>query len=250
YFDLTHAPAFGYESRLNRETMLDLFDERGGDPRRPGKRDPLDPLLWRGAREDEPSWDGRTLGAGRPGWHIECTAIALRWLGDRIDIQGGGSDLQFPHHEMSSAHAECLTGEHPFASHYVHAGMIGLDGGKMSKSKGNLIFVSKLRGTGVDPMAIRLALLADHYRTDRPWTDTLAKVGQHRLETWREGVARVSGPSGAELLAIVRERLANDLDTPGALAAIDMWAQTTGADTASPSMVTSMVDALLGIELV
>ena len=178
YFDITAAPRFGYESNLTREQMLPLFAERGGDPQRAGKRDPLDPLLWRGARPDEPSWPGGDLGAGRPGWHIECTVIALNLLGERIDVQGGGNDLLFPHHECSAAHAERLTGQAPFAGHYVHAGMIGLDGEKMSKSKGNLVFVSRLRGDKVDPMAIRLALLAGHYRTDRAWTDDAARRGR------------------------------------------------------------------------
>ena len=160
YFAISAAPRFGYESNLSREQMLEFFAERGGDPERPGKRDPLDPLLWRGAREGEPSWPGGELGAGRPGWHIECTVIALNLLGDRIDVQGGGNDLIFPHHECSAAHAERLTGEAPFADHYVHAGMIGLDGEKMSKSQGNLVFVSRLRADKVDPMAVRLALMS------------------------------------------------------------------------------------------
>src|SRR2546423_5213815 len=180
YLDVTAAPRFGYESRLDRATMRELFAERGGDPDRPGKRDPLDPLLWRGARDGEPSWEGGDLGPGRPGWHVECAVIALRLLGDRIDVQGGGNDLVFPHHEMSAAHAEVLTGKRPFARHYVHAGMIGLNGEKMSKSKGNLVFVSRLRADHVDSMAIRLALVADHYRADRQWTDDLLKAAQQR----------------------------------------------------------------------
>src|SRR5215475_263058 len=145
YFDLATDPRFGYESNLVRATMLELSAERGGDPERPGKRDALDPLLWRGARDTEPAWPGGPLGPGRPGWHIECAVIALGLLGDRIEVQGGGNDLVFPHHEMSAAHAETLTGEAPFATHYVHAGMIGLAGEKMSKSRGNLVFVSRLR---------------------------------------------------------------------------------------------------------
>jgi L-cysteine:1D-myo-inositol 2-amino-2-deoxy-alpha-D-glucopyranoside ligase len=249
YFDINRAPAFGYASRLDRQTMLALFAERGGDPDRTGKRNPLDPLLWRGVREGEPSWEGGSLGPGRPGWHVECTVIALGLLGERIDVQGGGSDLLFPHHEMSSAHAECLTGVHPFAGHYTHAGMIGLDGEKMSKSKGNLVFVSKLRGEGIDPMSIRLALLAEHYRTDRQWTDAVAKAGQCRLEYWRDAIARPSGPSGVKLLAALRERLTDDLDTPGALAAVDAWADTPGADTQAPALVAAAVDALLGVRL-
>jgi len=253
YFDIAAAPRFGYGSHLSREQMLAFFGERGGDPERAGKRDPLDPLLWRGAREGEPAWDGGVLGPGRPGWHIECAVIALELLGDQIDVQGGGNDLLFPHHECSAAHAERLTGKAPFARHYVHAGMIGLDGEKMSKSKGNLVFVSRLRADGVDPMATRLALLADHYRTDRQWTDDTLKAGELRLARWREAAVRPSGPSGELLLARVRERLADDLDTPGVLSTVDDWADATlaglGSDVDAPGLVVSTVDALLGVRL-
>ena len=253
YFDLTAAPEFGYESNLSRDQMLAYFAARGGDPQRPGKRDALDPLLWRGSRDGEPSWDGGVLGPGRPGWHIECAVIALDLLGTRIDVQGGGNDLLFPHHEMTAAHAETLTGKPPFASHYVHAGMIGLDGEKMSKSKGNLVFVSRLRADKIDPMAVRLALLADHYRTDRQWTDDLLKAGQQRLARWRAAVTAPSAPSGQELLAGVRQRLAADLDAPGALLLVDAWADAAlageGADRAAPSLVANAVDALLGVAL-
>ncbi|WP_431945348.1 cysteine--1-D-myo-inosityl 2-amino-2-deoxy-alpha-D-glucopyranoside ligase [Micromonospora marina] len=253
YFDVSAAPRFGYESNLSREQMIELFAERGGDPERAGKRDPLDPLLWRGAREGEPSWPGGDLGPGRPGWHIECTVIALNLLGDRIDVQGGGNDLIFPHHECSAAHAERLTGEAPFADHYVHAGMIGLNGEKMSKSQGNLVFVSRLRADRVDPMAVRLALMSGHYRSDRSWTDELLTEAQERLGRWRRAAAAPAGPSGAVLLAEVRERLADDLDTPGALAAADRWAD--GAlngvtdDPTAPKLFAETVDALLGIAL-
>ncbi|HEU4422292.1 MAG TPA: cysteine--1-D-myo-inosityl 2-amino-2-deoxy-alpha-D-glucopyranoside ligase [Pilimelia sp.] len=253
YFDIAAAPRFGYESNLSREQMIALFAERGGDPQRPGKRDALDPLLWRGARDGEPAWDGGPLGPGRPGWHIECAVIALSLLGDSIDVQGGGNDLLFPHHECSAAHAERLTGIAPFARHYVHAGMIGLRGEKMSKSKGNLVFVSRLRADHVDPMALRLALLADHYRTDRQWTDDLLKTAEQRLSRWREAAAAAAGPSGADLLAGVRGQLADDLDTPGAVALVDAWVDATlvgsGDDPAAPALFATTVDALLGIRL-
>jgi L-cysteine:1D-myo-inositol 2-amino-2-deoxy-alpha-D-glucopyranoside ligase len=248
YFDVAAAKKFGYESGYDRATMLALSAERGGDPDRPGKRDPLDPLLWRGERPGEPSWPS-SLGAGRPGWHIECAAIALRRLGAQLDVQGGGSDLIFPHHEMSAAHAETLTGEWPFAQHYVHAGMIGLDGEKMSKSKGNLVLVSKLRAAGVDPAAIRLGLFAGHYRTDRSWDDGVLAAAQGRLAAWREGVARVAGPDGTAVLSQLRDRLADDLDTPGALAAVDAWAAGEGTDSSAPALIRDAADALLGIAL-
>ena len=253
YFDVGVAPRFGYESNLTRAQMLALFAERGGDPDRAGKRDPLDPLLWRGVRDGEPSWDGQLLGPGRPGWHIECAVIALDLLGDRIDVQGGGNDLVFPHHEMSAAHAETLTGQWPFAGHYVHAGMIGLAGEKMSKSKGNLVFVSRLRADHVDPMAMRLALIAEHYRADREWTDDVMKAAVTRLARWREAAGAARGPSGTELLSAVRERLADDLDTPGAIAVLDGWVEATlsgeGTDPDAPQLMAVTVDALLGVLL-
>jgi L-cysteine:1D-myo-inositol 2-amino-2-deoxy-alpha-D-glucopyranoside ligase len=245
---------FGYESRYSREQMLALFAERGGDPDRPGKHDPLDALLWRGRRDGEPFWE-TAAGAGRPGWHIECSVIARNRLGMGIDVQGGGSDLRFPHHEHSAAHAEALTGEWPFARHYVHAGMIGLDGEKMSKSRGNLVFVSKLRGAGVDPMAIRLALLDGHYRADREWTGGRLPQAERRLATWRRASAAAAGPDGMALLAQVRDRLCDDLDTNGAIAAVDRWARLAleqvadGADPAAPALMADTVDALLGIKL-
>ncbi|HEY1486751.1 MAG TPA: cysteine--1-D-myo-inosityl 2-amino-2-deoxy-alpha-D-glucopyranoside ligase, partial [Micromonosporaceae bacterium] len=253
YFDISVDPQFGYESNLSREGMLAFFAERGGDPDRAGKRDALDPLLWRGAREGEPAWPGGVLGPGRPGWHIECAVIALGLLGDQIDVQGGGNDLLFPHHEMSAAHAEQITGARPFARHYCHAGMIGLHGEKMSKSKGNLVFVSRLRADHVDSMAVRLALFADHYRADRQWTDDLQKASEQRLARWREAAAAPSGPSGPDLLAGVRAALSNDLDTPAALALVDSWVDATlageGTDAEAPALMSRTVDALLGIAL-
>jgi L-cysteine:1D-myo-inositol 2-amino-2-deoxy-alpha-D-glucopyranoside ligase len=253
YFDITAAPRFGYESHLDPSEMRVLSAERGGDPDRAGKRNPLDPLLWRGAREGEPAWDGESLGAGRPGWHIECAVIAMERLGAVIDVQGGGNDLIYPHHECSAAHAEVLTDQQPFARHYVHAGMIGLDGEKMSKSLGNLVLVSRLRGDGVDPMAIRLALLSGHYRTDRQWTDDVLKAGQLRLATWREAAALPVGPSGPALLAAVRSALADDLDAPRALSLVDSWADDAlageGDDPGGPALMAATVDALLGVRL-
>jgi L-cysteine:1D-myo-inositol 2-amino-2-deoxy-alpha-D-glucopyranoside ligase len=252
YFDHSVTGRFGYESNYDLPTMLEFFAERGGDPDRVGKRHPLDALLWRTARADEPSWDSE-LGAGRPGWHVECSAIAINRLGTGFDVQGGGSDLIFPHHEYSAAHAEALTGEHPFARHYTHSGMIGLDGEKMSKSKGNLVFVSKLRGAGVDSMAVRLGLLSGHYRTDRSWTDGILAEGEARLARWREAVSLPSTPPAEDTVARLRDHLADDLDTPAALAAVDAWAVESlhrhGRDTSAPALLRDAVDALLGIAL-
>jgi L-cysteine:1D-myo-inositol 2-amino-2-deoxy-alpha-D-glucopyranoside ligase len=235
--------------------MLALFAERGGDPGRPGKKHPLDPLLWRAERPGEPAWDSE-LGRGRPGWHIECTAIALEHLGMGLDVQGGGSDLAFPHHEMGAAHAQVLTGQWPFAHHYVHSGMVGLDGEKMSKSRGNLVFVSRLRAEGRDPMAIRLALLGHHYRSDWEWTAADLVGAEGRLARWREAVDRPAGDPADDVLAGLRRHLADDLDAPGALSVVDRWAERTlgggadgGGDPEAPALVSRAVDALLGVAL-
>jgi L-cysteine:1D-myo-inositol 2-amino-2-deoxy-alpha-D-glucopyranoside ligase len=252
YFSVDADPRFGYEAGLDLPTMLALSGERGGDPDRPGKKNPLDPLLWRAERPDEPAWDS-AVGRGRPGWHMECAVIAVNRLGMGLDVQGGGADLAFPHHEMSAAHAECLTGRWPFARHYVHTGMIGLHGEKMSKSRGNLVLASRLREAGEDPAAVRLALLAGHYRGDRPWTAELLDRSRVRLAQWRDATGRDTGPGAAATLVTARASMADDLDTPAALAAVDRWAHeaTThgGRDRQAPGLVRDLVDALLGVRL-
>ncbi|MEV5572004.1 cysteine--1-D-myo-inosityl 2-amino-2-deoxy-alpha-D-glucopyranoside ligase [Spirillospora sp. NPDC052269] len=252
YFPIASDPAFGEVSRLDRDQMLSLFAERGGDPDRPGKRDPLDALVWLAQRPGEPGWDS-PFGKGRPGWHIECSAISVEHLGMAFDVEGGGSDLAFPHHEMGAAHAQVATGERPHARAYVHAGMVGLDGEKMSKSRGNLVFVSTLRRGGADPMAIRLALLAHHYRSDWEWTAGQLDEATTRVARWRAAVAAPAGPSAGDVLETVRERLNDDLDAPGALAAIDAWADAAlagiGDDAEAPARVRAIADALLGVEL-
>jgi L-cysteine:1D-myo-inositol 2-amino-2-deoxy-alpha-D-glucopyranoside ligase len=253
YFDLSTEPGFGGVSSWTREQMLEVFADRGGDPDREGKRDPLDPLLWRGHRAGEPSWPGGEIGEGRPGWHVECTAIALDYLGMSFDVQGGGTDLVFPHHEMSAVQATGLTGDSPFARAYVHQAMVGLDGEKMSKSRGNLVLVSALRRGGVDPMAIRLALLAHHNRTPWDWTDDVLAQAQERLATWRAAMSVNAGPSAEATMARVRECVSDDLDTPGALAAVDRWARESldrgGDEIGAPGLVSRTVDALLGVRL-
>lgn len=246
YFDMTHTKLLGQISHLSETEMLEVFAQRGGDPDRPGKRNPFDALLWRSKSGDDPDWPSE-LGSGRPGWHIECSAIATHYLGNQITVQGGGSDLKFPHHEMSAAHAESLTGVNPFAQTFMHAGMVSLDGEKMSKSLGNLVFVSKLRMQGVDPMAIRLVLLSHHYRSDWEWFDSELSVAQTRLATWRDAFAK---PLGAKSpIAEVVDYMSNDLDTPVALKAIDAWASETlsGVAVESTGEVAEAVDAILGI---
>jgi L-cysteine:1D-myo-inositol 2-amino-2-deoxy-alpha-D-glucopyranoside ligase len=253
YLDLSTEPDFGGVSNWSREEMLAVFADRGGDPDRAGKRDALDPLLWRAAREGEPSWVVEGLPAGRPGWHVECTAIALDHLGMAFDVQGGGTDLIFPHHEMSATQAVALTGERPFARTYAHQAMVGLDGVKMSKSKGNLVLVSKLRADGVDPMAIRLALLDQHYRTEWSWTPPLLDRAQERLDTWRSAFSVNAGPVAEDTVDAVRSRVADDLDTPGALEAVDRWAKECltrgGTDAGAPGVLARTIDAVLGIRV-
>ena len=325
YFSRAADPAFGAVSHLGPATMLELAAERGGDPARPGKKDPLDPLVWLTARAGEPSWDSR-FGPGRPGWHVECAAIATAYLGEAFDVQAGGNDLIFPHHEFTASHARVAfadgtPGRGVFARCYAHAGMVRLDGEKMSKSLGNLVFVSHLVAGGVDPMAIRLAILAHHYREDWDWTAAGLAAAQDQLVRWRAAVNRAAsgagasgaGASGAEpetragapaagyagaagnpgfvgetgpaggpgsagnpglaggpgsagnaggvppgetVLAAVRERLADDLAAPGALAAVDRWALAVTAARELPAglaaqaaLVRDTVDALLGIAL-
>lgn len=266
YADLTADPRFGTVARLDREQALADFAERGGDPDREGKKDPLDPLLWRRERPGEPAWDGGPLGTGRPGWHIECAVIARDGLGlaagERFDVQGGGSDLLFPHHEMSTSHLRVLCpvpeGAEPAeARTHVHAGLVGYEGEKMSKSLGNLVLVSRLREAGHDPMAIRLALLAHHYRTEWEWDETSMPEGEARLVRWRDAVSGNGGPSADATLAAVRAALANDLDAPSALAAVDAWAEvsldptrdTSADEEGAPGVMARTVNALLGVRL-
>ncbi|MBO0844516.1 MAG: cysteine--1-D-myo-inosityl 2-amino-2-deoxy-alpha-D-glucopyranoside ligase [Nocardioides sp.] len=255
YFSVATDPTFGDESRWSRDRMLEVYADRGGDPDRPGKKDPLDCLVWRGERPGEPAVDTR-IGRGRPGWHVECTAMALDLLGERFDVQGGGSDLVFPHHEMCASEAQVLTGAR-FARAYVHAGMVGYDGEKMSKSKGNLVFVSALLRSDIDPMAIRLTLLRHHYRSDWEWTDDLLWESVDQLARWRRALAVGAGAPAGPVVDTVLAALANDLDAPAAIAAVDAWVDATLgttdlADTTDPeagATVLTLLDAALGLAL-
>ena len=255
FFKNYSSPDFGSLSHLDKESMKEIFSQRGGNPTLVGKIDPLDCLVWMAKRENEPGWPS-IHGVGRPGWHIECTAIALKYLepldSDKtcIDIQGGGSDLIFPHHEMCASQAHVLTGK-DLAATYVHAAMIGLDGEKMSKSKGNLVFVSKLIQAGTDPMVIRFALMSQHYRLDRMWTDELLVQATQRVSQIRKALASgVVAPTESVIEQIVTA-LSDDLDTPSALAALDQWAsQTLDAGTGGDAQeLSTVLDALLGLAL-
>jgi L-cysteine:1D-myo-inositol 2-amino-2-deoxy-alpha-D-glucopyranoside ligase len=234
YFDVTTFSDFGKVSHLGVEEMVTLAGEHGGNPDDPNKRHPLDFVLWQPSLADEPAWESR-WGPGRPGWHIECSALALRELGETLDVHGGGRDLVFPHHECETAQSESVTGR-PFVRHWLHIGLVGLDGTKMSKSLGNLVFVRDLLADW-EPSAIRLALLDHHYRPDWEWTDRDMPDAARRLEAWRAaptGTATgATGPGdasgapgrpGDRSLELVRAALDDDLDTPGALHALDVEA--------------------------
>lgn len=253
YFKVSSDPNFGQRSHYSEEKMLAIFAERGGDPLRIGKIDPLDCLVWMSQRPDEPGWDS-PFGVGRPGWHIECTAIAIEHLAPEnndetlIDIQGGGSDLIFPHHEMCAAQAQVISGK-PFAKAYVHAGMIGLDGEKMSKSKGNLVFVSKLVAQGRDPMAIRWALMKEHYTNDRMWTDQQLIDAEQEVSDLRAILSRESISPTRQLIDSIMIALSNDLDTPTVLKELNTWVQDSKEQlgTESSKSLIAVLDSLLGI---
>ncbi|MBL7285940.1 cysteine--1-D-myo-inosityl 2-amino-2-deoxy-alpha-D-glucopyranoside ligase [Corynebacterium godavarianum] len=243
YASIHATEQFGYESNYDRATMETFFAERGGDPDREGKQDTLDALVWRGPRKGEPAWQTK-IGPGRPGWHVECSAIATNRLGHTFAIQGGGSDLAFPHHEFSAAHAEAAYAEPRMAGHYVHSGMIALNGVKMSKSLGNLVFVHKLTAQGHSAAAIRLAVFAGHYREDRDFSYRGLEAAEQRLARWQERLAQPV--TEAEALANVNElrtALADDLDTPRALRVLDM------ARGDYDNILVNAIDGLLGVRV-
>jgi len=217
YFEASRFAGFGAVSHRDRAEMLLLAAEHGGNVDDPLKRDPLDFVLWQPSLDDEPAWESR-FGPGRPGWHVECSALALRELGETLDVHGGGRDLVFPHHECEAAQSETVTGK-PFVRHWLHVGLVGLDGTKMSKSLGNLVFIDDLL-TRADAAAIRVALLSHQYRFDWEWHDEDLDRAIARVAAWRAS----SGADDGRSLAIVREHLDNDLDTPGALDGLDVLA--------------------------
>ena len=260
YFEVHSDKNFGKRSHLSQEEEIKIFAERGGDPQRIGKKDPLDPLLWMQQRPDEPGWQS-PFGLGRPGWHIECCAIALHYLEPdskshfSIDIQGGGSDLIFAHHEMSAAQSSVINNKE-FSRLYVHAGMIGLDGLKMSKSKGNLVFVSKLIAQGHDPMAIRLALLSHHYQSDHMWTHDDLLIASKELSDLRVALSREEVPETDQVIADIVHALSKNLDTVSAIASLNAWVSSTlksklqpGEKNGHAGELSRAIDALLGIAI-
>ena len=250
YLDLSQCPSFFEDLPLPHEEAIRIFGERGGDPFREGKRQALDPLLWRKSEANEPTWR-TSFGDGRPGWHIGCVAIALSTLPDvgrsSITIQGGGSDLRFPHHYMTGIQAQALTGK-SFSQLYIHCGMIGLDGEKMSKSKGNLVFVSKLIKAGVSPMAIRWALLKRPYCQEYMWLRNETDIAQTELDALKVKLGRDSVPATDNLIKAIYDFLADDLKSADAIAAINNWVGTDGHG-GDANQLRAVIDGLLGIAL-
>lgn len=253
YFRVRLDPEFLIRTHLSLEEALKLFSERGGDPDRLGKEYPLDALVWRLQRPGEPGWPS-PFGVGRPGWHIECSAIALHFLqpssGDEfaIDIQGGGSDLIFPHHDISAAQG-FIAKSQKFARSFVHAGMIGLNGEKMSKSLGNLVFVSHLIEDGVDPMAIRLALMGHHYRTDHMWRASEISAAQVLISRVRTNLSRVEVAPTNEVIKEIAQAMADDLDTQRVIALLSAWCEVceSGGVGGSAGELSRVLDELLGL---
>lgn len=256
YFLLGSAEPLGTGLNVPPAEVAELFAERGGDPRRLGKRHPLDPLVWRGQRPDEPSWPS-PWGPGRPGWHVGCATIAHTHLGPHIDLQGGGQDLSFPHHEMTAAIAQAAYLDGPFARVFAHAGMVRYQGEKMSKSRGNLVFVSKLREDGVDPAAVRLGLLRHHYRSSWEWRDSELREAEQMTHEWRRAFAATSGAPAGPVRSAVLAALADDLNAPSALQIVQEWVDMTndarepaaGEDREAPEQVRALVDSALGLSL-
>ena len=250
YFSVTD---FLTDLPISIEQASKIFAERGGDPQRTGKRHPLDPVIWLSNREGEPGWPS-SFGFGRPGWHVECTAIACHFIENEsdpiIDLQGGGSDLIFPHHYMCAQIVRAAYGRN-FAGNYVHTGMIGLDGEKMSKSKGNLVFVSELINRGIDPMVIRWALLSGHYQSDRQWSSELLNSASLSVEKVRAAIARTEVADSNHLIQSIILDLANNLDTPSSLDRLLLWADQSEKEgnVNQSGKVSRAIDALLGLTL-
>ena len=254
YLDLTRAPHALDNLPFSMEEAEQIFRERGGDPDRVNKRHPLDPLLWRAHRDGEPAWPA-PFGTGRPGWHVECVAIALRNLNSEfastassITIQGGGSDLIFPHHFMTGVQAQSLTHK-PFANAYVHTGMIGLDGEKMSKSKGNLVFVSQLLKEGISPIVIRVALMTSHYQSDRMWSNQVLLEAQRIVERLQHCLSRTEVAPTSLVVASIVQFLSENLDTPKIFALLNQWCDETelGQTGGSPGELSRALDTYLGL---
>jgi L-cysteine:1D-myo-inositol 2-amino-2-deoxy-alpha-D-glucopyranoside ligase len=246
---------------ITLEAAIEIFAQRGGDPERSGKQHPLDPILWVANKDGEPGWNSK-MGFGRPGWHIECSVIALENLvgpdyleeqsgvSKTISLQGGGTDLIFPHHFMSAALAKALTKE-DFAQAYLHAAMVGLDGEKMSKSKGNLVFVSKLLKEGIDPMTLRHALLSERYSEDRMWGQETLQQSEERVVRLRSALSRIECAPTDGVIQLIAQSIADDLNSPTALDVLDKWASESlvGKSGGSVGEISRFIDNALGLAL-
>ena len=249
WFDVSTAPEFGQLSGYDHDTMVRYAGERGGTPDDPRQRNPLDFVLWMPSADDEPVWDS-PFGPGRPGWHIECSAMSWAHFGQTLDLHGGGTDLIFPHHECERAQAEHGYGE-SFARHWMHAGMVAYQGTKMSKSLGNLVFVSELVKTHA-PQAVRLALMGHHYRDNWEWFDGDIDEAQGLFDRMVQAATLATGPDPDALLHSVRNALDDDLDAPTARAALASFADAmlagTGEHTGAAEGLRA-ASALVGIDL-
>jgi len=258
-YEIEHDYYFAVENFLNDlpipvDEAIKVFSERGGDPHRVGKKHKLDPLVWSAHVGNEPGW-ASSFGFGRPGWHVECTAIACHYLDDKkndpiVSLQGGGSDLIFPHHFMSAQIIEAAYGRR-FSETFVHAAMISLDGEKMSKSKGNLVFVSKLIESGVDPMSLRWALLRGHYQKDRAWSTQLLDKSSIEVNLIRSALAQSEVAETKDVINSLIQDLSNNLDTPAALERLINWANSSKSNPSvnQSGLMARAIDSLLGLAL-
>ena len=262
YFSIDADPAYGELSHLSRDEMLPIANERGNIPDMPGKRNPLDFVLWQRSLPDEPSWEA-PWGAGRPGWHVECSAMSMAYLGTSFEIHGGGADLLFPHHESERAQSEGATGDRPFVSFWTHAGMLSFDGDKMSKSLGNLVLVRDLLPTHSGD-AIRHYLVSRHYRSEVHFSaadldrSAAAAVRLRAAAVCGDGYAPGQSPLDPRVAAHRDRFLAamdDDLDTPAAMPELDALASMalTSADAALAAqagwMVRELGGRILGLRL-
>ncbi|HEX7196910.1 MAG TPA: cysteine--tRNA ligase [Candidatus Limnocylindria bacterium] len=268
FFDVSADPSYGQLSRLSREEMLPIANERGNIPDMPGKTDPLDFVLWQTSLPDEPSW-ASPWGPGRPGWHIECSAMSMAYLGTRFEIHGGGADLLFPHHESELAQSEGGTGERPYVGWWTHAGMLYFDGDKMSKSLGNLVLVRDLLGS-YPADAIRHYLVSRHYRSEVHFSEADLNASAAAAALLRRACLRAeqlspADPARADAAALApivaghRERflaaMDDDLDTPLAVRELEALASLTldavDAEVAAQAgwMVRDLGARILGLRL-
>ena len=263
YLSVAADPEFGVLSHVAAADRLAMANEHGNLPDLPGKRDSIDPVLWQPSARDEPSWPA-PWGAGRPGWHIECSAMSVTHLGPQFEIHGGGLDLAFPHHEVERIQSERATGRAPVVGHWVHTGMVRYDAAKMSKSLGNLVMVRDLLADWTAD-AIRLALVSRHYRAELEWTERLLVEADARARRWAAAAATAgqtdaaAGPGGAQgpvadLRAAAVAALADDLDTPRTVDALDRLAEVAGGPDATVArdaagVLRDLATGVLGVRL-